>query len=133
MDAAAIARDATILAKGPIDWRRQTAQGVALQVSVAKCNAGSISSTPAPAMTGTLTGAVDRCVTRARPVKSFDQWGLSPGQRRRPHRPVFAKGEIRVQTDLTTAGGAGEGLMPTLFGPAPRIRLEPVAPGGAGS
>jgi translocation and assembly module TamB len=126
LDAAAIARDATILAKGPIDWRRQTAQGVALQVSVADVqrwldflHAGPL------AMTGTLTGAVDRWRYEGRAqLKALDQWGYRLASAVGPTALSFAKGEIRVQTDLTTAGGAGEGLMPTLFGPAPRIRLD---------
>ena len=126
VDGSVIARDAQILVKGPLDWRRHTTSGLALQVSGVEFKRWLDFIHGGPfAMQGVVTGAPDqwRYAGRAQ-LKTLDQWGYKLAAAGGPTTLLFSKGEIRVQTDLTTAGGGRAGLAPVLLGAAPKIRLD---------
>jgi translocation and assembly module TamB len=126
LDGAVRARDATILVKGPLDWRRRTAQGLALDLQVAELRrwVEVVQAGPSRA-TGTLSGTLDRWRFEGRVlVERLDQLGYRLARAAGPATLSRTQGEFRLQADLTTAGGAGEGLTPALLGPSPHIKLD---------
>ena len=132
VDASAIARDASILLKGPIDWKRQMSPGLSLKVAGVEFKRWLSFIGAGPfAMQGTLSGAPDhwRYDGRAE-LKSLNELGYTLATAAGPTVLAYSKGEFRVQTDLSTGGGGGAGLLPVLLGPTPRIRLDLSVAGG---
>lgn len=126
VDAAVRGRDASLSVKGPIDWRRRQTAGLSLDLAVNDLHrwVSDLGAGPSRA-NGTLSGSLDRWRFQGRAeLARIDQWGYRLARAAGPAALAYDRQEIRLQTDLATAGGAGEGLLPFLLGAAPRIRID---------
>ena len=126
VEGTALARDAQVALSGPVDWRRRRAEGVNLRVAVAALErwVGAVQAGPTR-FNGVLTGAPDRWRYQGRmEIDRFDQFGFSAARLAGPATVSRVPGETRLQTELAVAGGAGRGLVPSLLGPTPRLRLD---------
>ena len=126
LDGAAIARDAQLTLRGPIDWNRRTTTGLDVTLAVTQLQrwVGDVHAGPTRAE-GILSGSLDswRYAGRVN-LAQIDQWGLRLATAAGPAAFIHSPAENRLQLDLAATGGQGGGLYPVLFGAAPHIRLD---------
>ena len=126
LDAALRGRDAALSAKGPVDWRRRRTRGLAVDVTTTEfrrwlddLNAGRTRAT------GEISGDLSKWRFDGRAeMEAVDQWGYRLARATGPTQLDVARDEIRLRTELTTVGGSGEGMLPFLLGPSPKVELD---------
>jgi translocation and assembly module TamB len=126
LDAAVRAKEAWVLAKGPVDWKRRRTDELDLQAYASRVerwipelHAGAVRHS------GTFSGDLARWKWAGRAeMLGLDQYGYRLARAAGPATVSRVPGDYRLQADLATAGGAGEGLLPVLFGPSPHVRLD---------
>ncbi len=122
----AVARDASITLRGPLNWRLRQTDGMDLRVSVSEIKrwVGALEAGPSRA-SGVLSGTLPRWRYEGRvEVDRLDQFGYRATRFAGPMTVTGIPGEIRLQADLNGAGGTGAGLVPALLGATPRIQLD---------
>ncbi|OYX34034.1 MAG: hypothetical protein B7Y99_06285 [Caulobacterales bacterium 32-69-10] len=126
IDGSLRAKEAYVLANGPVDWRARRTAGLNLQAYVSRF-ASWIPELQAGAArhAGTFAGDLNRWTWAGRAqLEGLDQYDYRLARAAGPTTISHTRGEFRLQTDLTTVGGAGEELLAVLLGPSPRIRLD---------
>lgn len=126
VDGSALARDAALTARGPVDWRRRSTSGLTLDARVSEIRRWLPDlHARAARHQGVLVGVVDRWRWPGRlQVEGLDQFDYRLARVAGPATFSHSPGDDRLQADLTSAGGAGAGLVAVLFGPSPRMRLD---------
>lgn len=126
VDAALRGRDASILAKGPVDWRRRRTRGLSVDASVTEFHRWlSDLHGGRTHAAGVVSGDLSdwRFEGRAE-MEAIDQWGYRLARAAGPTRLDVARDEIRLRTELATVGGGGEGMLPFLLGASPKVELD---------
>jgi translocation and assembly module TamB len=126
IDGSVRAKEAYVLASGPVDWRTRRTAGLNLQAYVSRIerwipefHAG------AGRHAGTFVGDLVRWRWEGRAqVDGIDQFDYRLARAAGPATVSHSPGDFRLQADLATAGGAGDGLLAVLLGPAPKIKLD---------
>jgi translocation and assembly module TamB len=126
VEGSARARDASIAVKGPVDWRRRRTEGLSVQLAVAEFRRWVGELHAGPTRTdGVVTGTLSRWRYQARVEMSrLDQYGYRLARIAGPAVVSRERGEFRLRTEVTSAGGSGEGLLPALLGPSPKVKLD---------
>jgi translocation and assembly module TamB len=126
LDAAAVARDASMTLRGPLNWRLRQTDGMDLRVSVSEIErwVNALEAGPSRAA-GVLSGTLQRWRYQGRmEIDRLDQFDYRATRFAGPATMTGSPQEVRLEADLTGAGGTGVGLVPALFGPTPRIQLD---------
>ncbi len=123
---ALVARDASVLVHGPVDWRNRRATGLGLELQVAALSRWLTFPKIGPTRAvGQLTGDLDRFQFKG--ALDGRELALNDYTLSRAAGPAsFSRGDgqWRLQTDLAGSGGMGRGLTPALLGPAPHVQLD---------
>ncbi|HTI66464.1 MAG TPA: translocation/assembly module TamB domain-containing protein [Caulobacteraceae bacterium] len=126
VDASARGKEAFLVAKGPVDWRRRSTAGLSTQGYVSEIrrwlpelHAG------AARQDGVVSGALARWrwVGRGQ-LDGLDQFDYRLVRAAGPTTISHEPGDYRLQADLTAAGGSGQGLLPALLGASPHLKLD---------
>ncbi len=126
VEASAIARDAAVAIKGPVNWRQRATTGLTVQVRVADLSRWlpfpKIGGTEASGVaSGSLTALDFKGSVNARQITQF---GYSVAQASGPATISWSPKALRFQASLNGAGGAGAGVVPALLGPRPKVDLD---------
>ena len=120
------AQTASLKIDGPLDWKVRSTTGLALalQVSDARRWAPAVDIASAQ-LAGGLVGDPDRFDFKGRiAAQRLAQSGYSLAAAQGPVALSRRKSVWSLQADLRGAGGAGRGLVPSLFGTSPHVLLE---------
>ncbi len=126
VEASAIARDAAVAVKGPVNWRQRATSGLKVQVRVADLSRW----LPFPKIGATEAEGVASGDLKALDFKGSVSgrqlvlYGYSLAQASGPAMIDWSPKALRFQANLSGAGGAGPGVMPALLGPRPKVDLD---------
>ncbi len=122
------AQTASLKITGPLDWKVRSTSGLALTLDVADAARWAPGVAIASArLGGSVAGDPERFDFKGRLAAArLAQSGYSLVRAEGPVA-LSRQGEVwRVQADLVGAGGAGQGVVGGLLGPAPRVKLDGV-------
>ena len=120
------AQTASLKIDGPLDWKVRSTTGLslALQVADAARWAPGVAIGSAQ-LSGAVVGDPERFDFKgAFAAERLAQSGYSLARAAGPVALHRAKDVWRLQADLTGSGGAGQGIVPGLLGPAPHVVLD---------
>ncbi len=120
------AQTASLKIDGPLDWKVRSTSGLslALQVADAARWAPGVAIGSAQ-LSGSVVGDPERFGFKgALAAQRLAQSGYSLARAGGPVALDRDKAVWRLQADLTGAGGAGQGLLPSLLGSAPHVLLD---------
>ncbi|WP_174300374.1 translocation/assembly module TamB domain-containing protein [Caulobacter sp. S45] len=120
------AQTASLRIAGPLDWKVRSTSGLALTLDVPDAARWAPGVAIASArLGGSVTGDPERFDFKGRLAAArLAQSGYSLARADGPVALSRQGEEWRVQADLAGAGGAGQGLVAGLLGPAPRVKLD---------
>ncbi len=126
VEASAIARDAAVAVKGPVNWRQRATSGLKVQVRVADLSRWlpfpKIGATEAEGIaSGDLKGLDFKGSVSGRQLVLY---GYSLAQASGPATIDWSPKALRFQANLSGGGGAGAGVIPALLGPTPKVDLD---------
>lgn len=115
----------SVVFSGPLDWRRRRTPGATLKLSIADLSKWAPIPVGPTHTGGTISGDLQRFTYKgAAAGEHLTEGGYSLGRLAGPATLARQGGEWRLQADFTGAGGSGQGLVPALLGPTPRMRLD---------
>ncbi len=122
----AVARDAAITIKGPVNWRRTASTGLDVQVRVADLSRWlpfpKIGATDAVGVaSGDLKAIAFKGALTGRQIVQF---GYTIAQATGPATISWSPKALRIQANLSGVGGAGAGVVPALLGQRPKVDLD---------
>jgi translocation and assembly module TamB len=126
VDVSAVARDATVAVKGPLNWRQRSTSGLNVQVRVADLSRWlpfpKIGATEAAGVaSGDLTALDFKGAVTGRQIGLL---GYSVAAASGPATLSWSPKALRFQANLDGVGGAGAGVVPALLGPRPKVDLD---------
>ncbi len=126
VEASAVARDAAVSIKGPVNWRQRATAGLDVQVRVADLSRWlpfpKIGATQAAGVaSGDLTSLDFKGLVTGRQIVQF---GYSVAEASGPATISWSPKALHFQASLNGAGGAGGGVVPALLGPRPKVDLD---------
>ncbi len=126
VEASAIARDAAVAIKGPVNWRQRATTGLDVQVRVADLSRW----LPFPKIGATQAVGVASADLKSLTFKGSVSgrqmvlFGYSVADAAGPASISWSPAALRFQANLSGAGGAGAGVVPALLGPRPKVDLD---------
>ena len=126
VDARVIARDGSLIASGPVDWRRRRTPGAQLTLAVSDIERWQpLLDAKATRAVGKVVGGLDDWrYEAALDVQKIDQLDYSLGRLTGPGAVAFKKGVVSFKAKLDGVGGGGRGVVAALLGARPTIAFD---------